>query len=219
MKKVVILFICFFFIAGCNKKENVEKVQKKDEVFIVEKIDVNEDYVYYKNYKEVNMSTGVYVYKYPVINIKSDEIENLNLELKNFIVRSYKDAGIYNGYLNSGNIVDFKYCITDGYISIVNSYYYYIDGMVGEYSDDVYVISLKTGKLVNNSDILKYLNMTEESFYELLESKLETDDIAYSIMNVKKNGYSLYLNEDNKLCVIFYEITDEEEQRKELVLN
>ena len=219
MKKVLLLFICISLLVGCGKEDKVDTPKIINEEFVLEKADKDKEYVYFNNYKEVTMSTGTYVYKYPVINIKSDEIDNLNLELKNFVVRSYKDAGIYNGYLNSGNVVDFKYYVTDEYVSIVKSYYYYIDGMIGEYSDDIYVVSLDNGKIISNDEILKDYNMSEEEFFDLLESKLDTEDIAYSLRSIKDNGYSLYIDNDSKLWTIFYEVTDEEEIRKELVLN
>lgn len=219
MKKVVLLFLCLFLVIGCKDEKKTIENKVEEKKFVLEKVDSNKDYVYFNNHKEVELSSGKYVFKYPIINIKSEEIDNLNLELKNFVIRSYKDSEIYENYLNSGNIVNYDYYVTDEYISIVQSSYYYIDGMIGEHSDKVYVVSLKNGKIISNDKILDNHGINEETLYELLESKIVSDDIAYTLKSIKDNGYSLYINDSDKLCIIFYEITDEEEIRKELVLN
>jgi hypothetical protein len=219
MKKIVLLVFCLLFLVACGKVEEVKQKNEKKDSLILEKIDKSKDFVYFNSYKEVKLGANLYKYEYPVINLNSGEVENLNLELKNFVVTSYKDAGIYNGILNSGNVVNHSYYINDTYISVIRSYYYYIDGMVGEYCDDVYVVSLKNGKILNNNQILKSLDLTEDDVLELLKNKLNTDDISFSLKNVKDNGYSLYITNENKLGIIFYEVTDEEEYRREYVLN
>ena len=220
MKKVLIVLICLLLLVGCNKESKKDNVDKdNEETFVIEKIDTTKDYVYFSKYKEVNMSSGVYTYQYPIINIKSEEIENLNLELKNFVIRSYKDAGIYEEYLNSGNVVNYQYYMTEEYISIIQSSYYYIDGMVGEYSDKVYVVSLNNGKIISNKTILDNHGISENDLYKMVEQKVDSDDVAFALMNIKENGYYLYVNNEDKLGIIFYEVTDEEEIRKELVLN
>lgn len=219
MKKVLIILICLLLLVGCNKESKQEKVDKNnEEAFIVKKLDTTKDYVYFSKYKEVNMNSGVYTYQYPIINIKGEEIENLNLELKNFVIRSYKDAGIYEEYLNFGNVVNYKYYLTDEYISIIQSSYYYIDGMVGEYSDKVYVVSLNNGKIISNKTILDNHGISEDDLYKMVEKKVDSDDVAFALMNIKENGYYLYINNEDKLGIIFYEVTDEEEIRQELTL-
>ena len=40
----------------------------------------------------------------------------------------------------------------------------------------------------------------------------------YTMMNIKEEGYSLYVNSDNKLVVSYYEVNDENSVRNELVL-
>ena len=113
MKKVLIIAFSLLLLVGCNKKEEV--VEKKEPVvkFTLEKIDNDKDYVYFSNYKEVVFKDDRYLYKYPVVNIKGNDIENLNLELKNFVINSFKDAEIYENKLSSGNIIDYKEYVTD----------------------------------------------------------------------------------------------------------
>ncbi len=219
MKKLIILFICLILLVGCSiQKKSVDKSEQNKE-FVLEKINKSEDIVYFKEYMEVFLGDDIHQYKYPVINIKSEEVDNINLELKNYVTRCYKNAGIFEGVLNSGEIVEYKNYTTDKYISIIQSSYYYIDGMVGERSDKVYVISLESGKLVSKNKILDQFGISEEQLLKQIENNIDSDDIQYTMMNIKENGYYLYINDKDELCVIFYEVTDEEEIRKELVLN
>ena len=123
MKKVFIIAFCLLLLVGCNKKEEV--VEKKESVvdFVLEKIDSSKEYVYYSDYREVVFKEENYLYKYPVVNIKGDDIENLNLELKNFVINSFKESVVYENKLSSGDIIDYKDYVTDAYISIVMNYY------------------------------------------------------------------------------------------------
>lgn len=219
MKKVLIIAFSLLLLVGCNKKEEV--VEKKEPVveFTLEKIDNDKDYVYFSNYKEVVFKDDRYLYKYPVVNIKGNDIENLNLELKNFVINSFKDAEIYENKLSSGIIIDYKQYVTDEYVSIVMDYYTYIDGIVGDLSTNAYVVSLNNGKILSNEKLLKLYNYTEDSFYKKLEQIIDSEDIAYSIRNIKDNGYNLYVNDKNKLCVIYYELTDFDVIKKELIFD
>ena len=220
MKKYLLILVCLLFLVGCTKEE-VKNIEEPvvEEKFILNKVDENKDYVYFNNYKEVLVEGETYVYKYPVVNIVSEEVDNLNLELKNYVIKSYKNAGIYEGNLNSGTIIDYDTYVTEKYISIVQKYYYYIDGMIGEEESKVYVLSLNSGKLVNNEYLLKDYDLTEKELLDKARDKVVTDDIEFAIMNMKNNGYELYVNNENILCMVYYEITNDEAIRKELVLN
>lgn len=219
MKKVFIIAFCLLLLVGCNKKEEV--VEKKEPVvdFVLEKIDSSKEYVYYSNYREVVFKEENYLYKYPVVNIKGNDIENLNLELKNFVINSFKESEVYENKLSSGDIIDYKDYVTDAYISIVMNYYTYIDGIVGDLSSNTYVVSLSSGKILSNEKLLELYDFTEESFYKELEKNIDSEDVAYSIKNIKENGYNLYVNDKGKLCVIYYELTDFDEIKKELIFD
>ena len=180
----------------------------------MEKIDSSKEYVYYSNYWEVVFKEENYLYKYPVVNIKGNDIENLNLELKNFVINSFKESEVYENKLSSGDIIDYKDYVTDAYISIVMNYYTYIDGIVGDLSSNTYVVSLSSGKILSNEKLLELYDFTEESFYKELEKNIDSEDVAYSIKNIKENGYNLYVNDKGKLCVIYYELTDFDEIKK-----
>lgn len=222
MKKTILIIICLIFVVGCEEKQVKGKIEDETSIvenFTIEKINSEEDYVYLAKYKEVYLGGDSYLFEYPVINLKGDNIDNVNLELKSFIINSYKEATINNGRFVEGRVVNHKYYVTDKYISIVETYYEYIDGIVGENFDNVYVVSLETGKIVDKVDVLHSFNFSEEEFYEKLESTIESEDIAFTLMNIKNNGYKLYIDDVGSLNIIYYEITNDEEIRKELVLN
>lgn len=220
MKKVLLVIICLLVLVGCKGNVKNEPIENMPvEKFKIEKIDTNKDYVYFSKYKEVFLGGDNYLFEYPVLNIKGDNIDNVNLELKSFIINSYKEATINDGRFVEGRVINHKYYATDKYISIIETYYEYIDGIVGEKFDNVYVLSLDSGKVVDNSEVLNSYNYTEDEFYTLLENTIESDDIAFTLMNIKNNGYRLYIDNNDKLNIIYNEVTNDEEIRKELVLN
>lgn len=219
MKKIVLILILLCFVVGCSKEKEYENESNNEkEVFVLKKQNEDFDYIYFENYKDVLLGEKKYVYKYPVINIRSEEIENINLELKSFVVKSFKDANINDGILSQGNIIDYDYYVTSKYITVIQKYYSYIDGIIGEELDNVFVISLESGKLLSSDKILEYYGIDENKMFEMLRKQLKTEDVEFSIMNMKNEGYSLYINDDNKLVLIYYELTDVDSERKELVL-
>ena len=127
MKKIVLTLVLLCFVVGCSKEKELEIEPKKEkEVFVLKKQNENLDYIYFENYKEVLLGEKKYVYEFPVINVQSEEIENINLELKSFVVKSFKDANINNGSLIQGNIIDYDYYVTSKYITVIQRYYSYI---------------------------------------------------------------------------------------------
>lgn len=221
MKKFILILICLILLVGCKKKEEEIKVnnEDKEEVFILKKKDTNKDYIYFDKVREVNVDNNDYVLNNLVINIVSDEVDNVNLEIKSFINNSNRNYMVDNNKLVNGNVIDYEYYMNDKYLSVILKYYYYVRGQKGEENDKVYNIDLETGKVVNDEDLLKKFNLNEDKLYEELEKKIVSDDILYSLANIKNDGYQLYVNNDNKLGIIYSEVNDEEIIRKELILD
>lgn len=218
MKRILIIFLCLFLLSGCKDKVLDEEVNEPVENYILEKVDNEKDIVYRSNYKKLVYEEKEYNLDNVILNIKSEDADNINLEIRSFVNRSYKDMELNDNILIRGNIIDYDYYITDKYVSIIQRYYPYINGTIGEEEDNVYVISLETGKLLDNKKILEIYNYNEEQLFTILENKIDSEDILYTIMNIKNNGYKLYIKED-KLNVIYYEKSDDDSIRKELVLN
>lgn len=206
-------------ISACGLKDNKNVDDNQDNDFILEKVDNEKDYVYLTKYKSITYDNEEYELNNLIINIKSEDVDNINLELKSFVIKSFKDMEISDGVLKNGNIINYDYYMSDKFISVIQRYYPYIDSIVGEEEDNVYVISLDTGKTINNEDIIQYYQYDEDYLMEMIEEKTDSDDIAFTMMNIKNNGYKLYINDKDKLCVIFNEIDDNQSIRKELVLN
>lgn len=216
-----ILIICLCLITlGCNRSKSNETVIDNPEEFILEKMDSNKDWVYLEPYRDLKYGDGTtYNLQNIVINIKSDAVDNVNLEINSFVKKSYKDMKIINGMINEGNIISYDTYNSDHYISVIQKYHTYMNGQIGEEKNNIYVISKKTGNNLNNEDILKEFEYTQEDFYKRLESRIDSEDVLYTIMNIKKDGYSLYVNHDNQLVVIYYEVSDDDTIRKELILD
>ncbi len=219
MKKILIIFICLLILVGCAKNNEKKEINNIEKEFILEKKDIEKDYVYLNNYKTISYDDIIYEIKNLVINIKSEDAENVNLELRSFVNKSYKEMEFKDEKLIKGNIINYDYYVNDKYISIIQRYYPYINGLKGEEQDNVYVISLETGKVINNKEILKKYDYSEEELYEMLENKVNSEDILFTILNIKNNGYKLFIDDNDKLNIIYEEIDNDDSIKKELVLN
>lgn len=219
MKKGFICLLCFLFLCGCShNKENVQDNNDKQEKFVLEKINNNYDYVYLDTYYNLKLNGNYYNLDNLIINVNSEDVLNVNLELKSFVTKSYQKMVIDNNEIVEGTIIDYKYYVTDKYISILQLFYPYINGEKGEESVNIYVVSLDNGKVLNNEDILKCFELSEDGLMNKIETNINSEDIMYTMMNIKEEGYDLYINNDNKLVVSYYEVTDINSIRKDLVL-
>ena len=67
-------------------------------------------------------------------------------------------------------------------------------------------------------EVCNHLELSEDELMNKIETNINSEDIMYTMMNIKEEGYSLYVNSDNKLVVSYYEVNDENSVRNELVL-
>ena len=221
-KVIITLVIVLTFMCGCRKEQvELEKDEGlKEEKFVLAKIDDNKEYIYLEDYRKlVLMDNTSYNMQNLVVNIKSDNVINVNLELSSFVKKSFKNMKVLDNVMKQGNIISYDYFESEGYFSIIQKYCLYIEGNIGEEKSNVYVISKETGKFLNNEEILKIYGYENDTFYNFLKSNIKSDDIDFTMMNIKNDGYSLYINKDNNLVVVYYEINDIEEIRKEIILN
>lgn len=220
-QRLFLLIVIVLMLFSCtNKNEEKENLQNSEvEIKEVKKIDDLKEYVYFTNYKNLILDNGnEYILKNAYVNLDSEEVKTINLELKNFVLKSYKNLGIENKKVIYGNVISYDYYITEEYISLLQHSSYYINGSLGVANTNIYVINIKNGKIVDNNELMNKFDLTEEKIYEKVRKNLDSDDVEYSIMNMK-NNYSLYINNDNKLVLSFIEINNEEEIKRELILN
>lgn len=221
MKKLGILLLCLLLLTGCNKKkeEDVVSSNEVEEQFVLKKKDESKDYVSLIPLRNIEVDNTEYVLNNLEINIDSSDIDNVNLEIKTFVNNSNKNYVVSDNRLVNGTVVNYEYWMSNKYLSIIQKYYLYVDGIKGEENDNVYNISLETGKVISNQDLLKLFELDENKLFEKLENEIESEDTLYTILNIKNNGYKLFVNSDNQLGIIYYEATDEESIRKELILS
>ncbi len=222
MRKAIVLIMCFLCLTGCSKKDNnVENnldSHSQDTEFKLKKIDEEKDFVVVNENQRILVNNEEYVLNTLQINLNSEEVANVNLEIKTFVNNSIKKFVLNGNELQQGNIINYDYYVSQDYISIIQRYHLYYDGLIGEEKDNVYVVSLHTGKVVNSLELLSNYNLDEDAFYKLLEEKIDSEDKLFTLLNIKNHGYSLYVNNENKLCVIYREITDDSNIKKELSL-
>ncbi len=219
MKKVFLIIVCLFMIVGCkDTKKDLETNEDKETKFELKKLDESKDYVYLIDNRTFKLDNKDYLIQTLNINLNSDDVSNINLEIKTFVNNSIKNAVLDNNNLKQGNVISYKYYVTKDYISVIQNYYFYVNGIKGEDKSNVYVISLIDGKRLSNNKLLEIYSLDEDKLYEMLESIIDSEDVLYTISNIKNHGYDLYVNNDNKLCMIYDEVTDEYSEKKELIL-
>lgn len=218
-RKVFVFFLFLLLLCSCIKNDkNEEEGKNVLKVAIAKKVDKDKEYVYFEEYRNLKLSNGSdYILKNAFVNLNTDDAKNINLELKNFVAKSYKNLGFEDNKVIYGNIIYYDCYVTSKYISLLQNYSYYISKNIGVVESNVYVIEIKTGKLVNNEGLMNRYNLTEEELILKVREEIESDDIEYTIMNMKEN-YSLYVNEDSKLVLVFIETSNDEAIKRELIL-
>jgi len=217
MKKTLIIFILSIVLLGCSNNSE-EKSNTKEENKIVSKIDKNKDYVYYEDYKELNIGDKEYKLDIPVINLDSSNIEVVNIDIKSFIIGSYNEYEIDENNFISGKYIESNSYISDKYISLLIKYNRYNNGTYDEDNYIIYNIDINSGSTLDNSKILKEFDISEEELVNIVRTKLKSEDIEFSIMNMKKD-YKLYIDKDSKLHLLFFEENDDEQIKRDLIVN
>ena len=215
MKKLFVLIVLLLCLVGCDDK----KIEEEPENVIVTKKDENKDYLMPQTYKTYVLSDGrSYNAIWLDINLNSEEMSNLSLTLKNNILLNTKGFEMIDGKVVKGTIVEYKYYEGVNYLSIVEESVSFFNNTYGSTTYNVYNIDISKGIIVDNDTLLSSFNKTEEDIFNSLRNS-DISDSDYVIMYIKNNGYNLYVNSDNKLVLSFVYVNDEEEIKKELVLN
>lgn len=215
MKKLFVLIVLLLCLVGCDDK----KIESEPENVVVTKINEDMGYFIPQTYKSYVLSDGSsYNASWLEINLNSEEMSNLSLTLKNNILLNTKGFEIIDSRVVKGTIVDYKYYEGTNYISVVEESTSYFNDSFGSSSYKVFNIDVKKGIIIDDSALLSSFSMTEDDLFNYLKSSGITD-ADYVSMYIKNNGYNVYVNDDNKLVLLFVYVSDEEEIKKELVLN
>ena len=204
-------------LLGCSNNSE-DKSNTKEGNKVVSKIDKNKDYVYYEDYKELNIGDKEYKLDIPVINLDSSNIEVVNIDIKSFIIGSYNEYEIDENNFISGKYIESNSYISDKYISLLIKYNRYNNGTYDEDNYIIYNIDINSGSTLDNSKILKEFDISEEELVNIVRTKLKSEDIEFSIMNMKKD-YKLYIDKEGKLHLLFFEENDDEQIKRDLIVN
>ena len=218
MKKTVfLLLITLLLLTGCEKKN--EEIITQESYPHITKLDREKDYVYYETLQPItcDLCNG-YDLQYAYINLNSDAVLNINLEIKNFVNSSYRNMLLEGDTLVQGRVFHYDSFITDKYISLIQDYFYYFNSTKGDSNSRIYVVNKDTGKLLSNKDILKVKEMSEEDVFSFIEHQEELEDPLFVLSVLKNEGYQLYFNQDMELVLRFYERDNVSVTKREFVL-
>lgn len=218
MRKKIFFFLvfCLFILSGCSKKENNQHNVENSTKF--EKKDQNKDYIYFDEVKTLLLNNGdKYVIQYPIVNFTTEESNSVNLELKSVVNKNYRALKIENDKVQSGNILMFESFESDKYVSLVQTKKYYLNGSYLNDNVETYVFSKENGALLPKEKLLESFNYDENSFFEKVSTKLDSDDVSYSLMMIKQSDYRLYVK-NNKLILVYYDTDNENETKKEMII-
>lgn len=127
-----------------NENDNLD-YDNVEEQTTVKSIDSSKDIVY-----------TLYDKSYPIINLDSSEIEDINDKIE----QNYKGPDKPREF----GLSEYNYYLNNEILSLVIS----TEDNTGFYYYDVYNINVKTGKIVSNADLLKSKNIDEQSFLSKL---------------------------------------------------
>ena len=219
MKRIAVIICLVLLFLGCESKKNNETTEKEDN-FVLSKVDNSKNYVYSNVIDTYTLPDGSsYEVESIVINLNSEDASNVNMELRSFVKKSNSFKETSDNNLLSGYVYSYSFYVTDEYLSLVIPYQQITNGIYGDEDSLVYVLSMDKGKIISNSDLLERFEMSEKDLFNKVEESIDSEDSLYTMKSIKDNGYYLFVNNDNKLVVLFYEITDEDTIKKELILN
>lgn len=244
MKKILISFLIMTMIAGCvQKPTNAEKPadvpmveqEKPEETEVVKKIDESKDWVYIKENLQIdfkyewdyptyfNIEKAEYMQiQIPVFNVDTDEIKTLNKTIEELQKQRYEHIKYRTDYFSEEDKIIEEYTktftniyLSDNYATIMLSVFELTNQMNVSYEH--YTVNLKTGKVINNQDLLKDFDIDLDTLEDKIQSELLKTD--YQECNGELfNGYPasqtcylmdklyplpenaiLYVNSDNQL--------------------
>lgn len=199
--------------------------QQKDESFehndaIIKKNDDGKDYVYFEDFNTYNLKNeDVIKQRLPIINGNTKDANNVNLELKNKVNYNLKKAVYENDVVSRLNYSEYISYESDDYFSLIDIDYQFYDGEKSLVNFRVYNFVKNKIELVDNQVILDKYDMNEDKLFDKVLSNMNINNPEYSLMMLKSDGYSLTVNNDNKLVIVYIEANDDDLQIKNMVIS
>ncbi len=217
MKKVFFfLLITFLLLTGCEKKN--ETIEIEESKYGIAKLDSQRDYVYFETLQSINCKACTdYDLQYAYINLNSDSVANINLEIKNFVNTSYQ-AMVFEEEFVQGRLFHYDYFINEKYITLIQDYSYFIESIPRDINSRIYVVNKETGRLISNADLLKEKEMTEEDLFSFILNLADLEDSLFVLSILKQDGYQLYFNQKMDLILRYYERDNDDVIKRELLV-
>ncbi len=223
-------FATSYFSNNLEKKENNEEKEFEDI-----RIDTSKDYFVINFEKEliaeneivsskIEINFGSYEYIEDSINNLIDEynssiVYESSVELEENTVVNSNSEGIY-----SLNYIDFETInFGDNLTLIVKKYSYDIVNHVKAIGFEVYSFDKTTGDLINEEDFENKHNKTDQEIKNLIEENLKSDNELSGIINVEETinnlEYSVYMNENGKVEVLYLVKSTKQDYYDKLEIN
>ena len=213
MKKgISLVLIALLLLTACNQKK--EEVTRDSTFKEVTKIDASKDYVYFETLRQI---TDEYSLQYAIINLNSDSVSNINLELKSFVNKSCRNMIFSNDVFEQGNIISYEYFVSEHYITLIQNYTYFVHNKEREPNSFTYVVDKSTGKLLTNQEILDSISMKEDDLFSFILDYDGLEDNLYVVSVLKNNGYQLYFDDIEHLVLRYYDVHNEGVEKRELL--
>ena len=202
------------YITLRNKEDN--NIDNNETNIKYEKIDENKDFIYVHegNTYEVNFNEAKQVsFDYPIININTESVKKLNNNIKeqfSNLEEEYKRIGISDGstcikidginhcaeYIESLNYVTTE--TSDYYQVLIYNFY---NAMYASGDSDLkgYIISIKTGEVMNNKEIIELFgydtNKLLQEYNKYKQEEYKANDEVFENIN-DINKLSLIIHND-----------------------
>ena len=211
MKKILVFgCILLFLICGCGKKSNESSNS------VINNYDGGSiEFETFHNYLLSNDEE--YIQKLPVINAKTSDADNVNLELKSKLTINNKKALIDEEKYTKLNYSDYSLFESNKIVSLLSLNYLYYNGTKELIDLNAYSFYSDSYKYLSNEDLLEFFEISESEMFDKILNNSDFDSPEYEVMMIKNKGYVLVVENDN-LVIYFIEHIDEESQLKRMVI-
>jgi flagellar basal body-associated protein FliL len=176
------------------------------------RIDPNKDYIYFNNETVVSENLNI-VYKDITININNDDAKKIETNLnnnmtnvRNSVVKIDLDKkGEYETEddVYSANVIEYNVFKSSKYLSLIASKYSYTVLNGNSVKDnEYYVFDLSNGSILNNNDIMKKENVTDQAIRSKIRGYISNDTEA-DIDATLNNPYYLTIANNGNVVINF----------------
>lgn len=201
---VIILILAiggYYLITHKDLYTKTKEETKQEEIVKSIKFDETKDYIYFTNEEVLDEHEGL-IYKEIYININSEEAKELQVTLNNYM-NSIKDNVVKeNDEIISAQMVSYEFHTTSKYLVLSTNDYTYLNDETKEFKSklDYYIFDLSNGNLLDNRDIMKKENITDQEIRTKIREYI-SDDENVDIDATMNNDYVLSISKSGKVVI------------------